>query len=318
VTSPVVAEVVRSGLVESRHRGRFVALDSDGRRVLAAGAVDEPIYPRSALKPVQALAMLRAGWTPPDEPSLALACASHSGEDTHVAVVRRTLDAAGLDEAALDNTPDLPLDQHAARALLRAGGNPDRLHQNCSGKHAAMLATCVANGWPTATYRDPAHPLQVAIKAAVEDLAGEKVTHTGVDGCGAPLFALSLSGLAGAFRRLVLAEGGTPEQRVAAAMRAHPELVGGTGRDVTVLMRALPGLVVKDGAEGVMAAATAAGAAVTLKIDDGAARPRTPVLIAALRAVGLDVSGLPDQLTQPPVLGHGESVGEITVTSVTE
>jgi L-asparaginase II len=312
--TPVVAEVVRNGLVESRHHGSVLALDASGSAVLTVGDVDVPMFPRSSAKPFQAVGLLRAGWAPADDEQVALACASHSGEPQHVDVVRRILAAAGLAESDLDNTPDLPLDPVAARALLRAGGGPDALHQNCSGKHAAMLATCAAAGWPTAGYRDPEHPLQGAIRSAVEDLAGEPVTTVAVDGCGAPLFALTLRGVARGFGRLPTARAGTAERRVADAMREHPFLTGGTGRDVTALMEAVPGLVAKDGAEGVYAAAAADGRVVALKVDDGGGRARAPVMVSALRRLGIDGSGL-DALASIPVLGHGRPVGEVRATT---
>jgi len=298
---PLVAEVVRNGFVESRHHGRVVALNRDGSILLSVGAVDEPMFPRSSVKPLQAAAMLDAGWQPADDEQIALACASHSGEDVHVEVVRRILASVGLDESALQNTPDLPLDPAAARAVLRAGGDKDALHQNCSGKHAAMLATCVTNGWPTDTYREPSHPLQQAIRAGIESRADEPVAATAVDGCGAPLFAISLVGLARAF-------GGVADGAVADAMRAHPELVGGSGRDVTAVMRDVPGLMAKDGAEGVYAAAFADGRAAAVKISDGAGRARRPVLAWALEQLGVDASGTA-ALRDVPVLGHGVPVG---------
>lgn len=306
---PVVAEAIRNGFIESRHRGSVIAVRRDGS-CFVLGNVGAAVLPRSSLKPLQALAMLRAGWRPDDDEQVALASASHSGEDAHIAVVRRILAAAGLDEAALDNTPGLPLDQAATRALIRAGGGPDALHQNCSGKHAAMLATCLEAGWPTAGYRDPTHPLQQAIAASVEDMTGERISAVAVDGCGAAVFAVPLRGLARAFARLASARVGSLERRVADAMRRHPDLVGGTGRDVTALMCAVDGMVAKDGAEGVYAAGLADGRSVALKIDDGASRPSTAVMVAALRAVGVDSPGL-DPLAATPVLGHGAPVGEL-------
>jgi L-asparaginase II len=254
--------------------------------------------------------MLRLGWEPSDDEQVALACASHSGEPAHIDVVRRILAEAGLEPAALDNTPDVPIEPAAARALLRDGGGPDPLHQNCSGKHAAMLATCVARGWPTDGYRDPEHPLQTAIRATVEELCGELVAAVGVDGCGAPLFATSLVGLVRAFAAIAGAGPGLVERRVADAMRARPDLVGGTGRDVTQLLRAVDGLVAKDGAEGVFAAALPDGRAVALKISDGASRARPPVMVAALRRLGVEAPGL-EPLATVPVLGHGEPVGMV-------
>jgi L-asparaginase II len=308
----VVAEVIRNGFVESVHHGRVVALDADGKGVLTIGDVSSPIFPRSAMKPLQALGMLRAGWSPADDEQVAIACASHSGEPEHLTVVRRVLSDAGLDESALDNTPALPLAEHAAVELIRAGKGPDRLHQNCSGKHAAMLATCVANDWPTDGYRDPVHPLQITIRAAVEDIAAEQVAAIAVDGCGAPLFAVSLVAVARAFSRLVTGDQGSAERRVADAMRANAFLVGGTGRDVTTLMREVEGLVVKDGAEGVCAAATGDGHGLAVKIEDGSGRARTPVLVAALTNLGVAVDRT--SLTSADVLGHGRPVGEVRAT----
>jgi len=300
-TDPVVAEVVRNGFVESRHHGRVVGLNADGSIAFAVGAVDEPTFPRSSIKPLQATAMLDAGWQPGDDAQIALACASHSGEDPHVAVVRRILASVDLDESSLQNTPDLPVNEVAAHALLRAGGDKDALHQNCSGKHAAMLATCVTNGWPIDSYRDPQHPLQQRIRSTIEQHAGEDVSAVAVDGCGAPLFAISLVGLARAFSAIA-------QSRVADAMRAHPDLVGGTGRDVTAVMRDVPGLVAKDGAEGVYAAAFPDGRAAALKIIDGAGRARRPVLAWALEQLGVDADAT-KALRDVPVLGHGEPVG---------
>lgn len=179
---------------------------------------------------------------------------------------------------------------------------------NCSGKHAAMLATCAANGWPAPGYLAPDHPLQQAIRRTIEQLAGERVTATGVDGCGAPLFALTLAGLARAFRALVLSAAGTPERRVADAMRAYPQWTSGTCRDERKLMDAVPGLLVKAGAEGVAAFAFADGRSGAAKIDDGMARGRTPVTVAALRLLGAVV---PDALASVPVIGGEAEVGAV-------
>ena len=300
---PVVAEVVRNGFVESRHHGRVVALNADGSTAFAIGAVEAPMFPRSSVKPLQASALLEAGWRPGDDAEIALACASHSGEDVHLDVVRRILASAGLDARDLQNTPALPLSEDAARALIRAGGDKDSLHQNCSGKHAAMLATCVAGGWPTDTYLEPGHPVQRAIRATIEKLTGDPAGATAVDGCGAPLFATSLVGLARAFAALATT-------RVADTMRAHPDLVGGTGRDVTAAMREIPGLMAKDGAEGVYAAALPDGRAVAVKIDDGGGRARGPVLARALELLGVDADAT-QSLRDVPVLGHGVPVGAV-------
>jgi L-asparaginase II len=306
-TNPVVAEVVRSGFAESRHRGAVAGLDADGGQVISVGRTDVPFLPRSANKPLQATAMLRLGLNL-DAELLALAAASHSGEDFHVDGVRKILSGAGLSEQDLRCPVSWPLHVPTAHRLIAAGEGMSRIRMNCSGKHAAMLATCAANGWPTASYTDPGHPLQQAIRGTIEELAGEKSTATGVDGCGAPLFALTLSGLARAFRTLVLAEPGTPERGVADAMRAYPEWTSGTDRDERRLMNAVPGLLLKSGAEGVDAFAFGDGRAGAIKIDDGAQRARIPVTVALLRQLGL---GVPDELATVPVTGGDAVVGEV-------
>jgi L-asparaginase II len=318
--NPPLAEVVRSGFAESRHRGAIAVLDPDGTVVLRAGAVDSPIFPRSSNKPMQAAAMLRCGLDLDGE-LLALAAASHSGEDFHVTGARKILAGAGLTEDVLQCPPDLPLDDDARKAVLLAGGEPERIYMNCSGKHAAMLATCVAAGWPTASYTDPGHPLQAEIRRTIERLAGERVTvPPGVDGCGAPLFALSLAGLARAFGTLVQADPGSPERRVADAMRANPKWTSGSHRPDRELVEAVPGLLLKSGAEGVQGFALADGRAAAFKIDDGdgARRARIAVAVALLRAIGAD--DLPgtdraalDELGSPAVYGGGRVVGEVRV-----
>jgi L-asparaginase II len=314
----VLAEVVRSAVVESRHRGSLVVLAADGTVLLAAGGVERPMFPRSSNKPMQAAAMLRCGLDL--EPSLlALAAASHSGEDLHVAGVRQILAGAGLTEDALQCPPDLPLDDEALRRLLRAGGEPDRVHMNCSGKHAAMLATCVAAGWPVASYTEPDHPLQAEIRKTIERLAGEQVAAVGVDGCGAPLFAISLAGLARAFGAMVRAEPGSPERRVADAMRAYPKWTSGSTRPEHILMVAVPGLLLKSGAQGVEALALADGRAAAFKIDDGSREARTAVTVALLGVLGVgDDLGTDREalasLAAPAVLGGGRAVGEIRAT----
>jgi L-asparaginase II len=270
------------------------------------------MLPRSAAKPLQAAGMLRAGLEVDDE-ELALVCASHSGEPRHLEIVRRLLARAGLSESALDNTPGMPTDGEARREMIRAGDGPSRIAQNCSGKHAGMLATCVAAGWPTEGYRDPTHPLQQSLRATIEDLTADRVTTAVVDGCGAALFAVTLTGLARSFARLATAATGSPEGRCFAAMRAHPDLVGGRGRDVTRLIAGVPDLIAKDGAEGVYAAAVSDGRAVAVKVEDGAERARLPVLVSALRAVGVEAPVL-EEFATGAVLGHGEPVGAVRAT----
>jgi L-asparaginase II len=292
-----------------------IALGADGRPVVAAGAVDVPMFPRSSNKPIQAAAMLRCGLELNGK-LLALAAASHSGEDFHVGGVREILAGAGLDPGALQCPPALPIDEPSLHAMIRRGEPPDRVHMNCSGKHAAMLATCVAAGWPVASYRDPAHPLQQEIRRTLERLAAEPSTATGVDGCGAPVFAVSVSGVARAFRSILLSDPGSPERRVADAMRAHPDWTSGTTRPERALMEAVPGLLLKSGAEGVNGFALPDGRAGAFKIEDGAFRAMVPVTVALLRVLGaVDEPGVDraalERLAHPEVKGGEEVVGEI-------
>jgi L-asparaginase II len=298
----------RSGVRETVHWAAAVGLAADGSVGLTLGNPAALVYPRSSMKPLQAAAMVGLGLSlPPD--LLALACASHDGAPMHVEGVRRLLGSFGLDEAALANIASLPLDPVATEDVLRSGGGPTRLQMNCSGKHAAMLATCVVNGWPAdATYLSPEHPLQRAITAALPPWTGGAAAHVGVDGCGAPAHVMTLIELARAYRAIATGEAGAA---VPAAMTAHPELVGGDRRDVTVLMRSIPGLVAKDGAEGVYAAALPDGRAVALKLADGSPRARVPVIIAALAQLGVDVGDVPESTWRLPVLGHGRPVGDL-------
>lgn len=310
-----LALVTRGDLTESVHAGHLVVLAPDGSVRLALGDPDAVIWARSSLKPLQAVAMLRSGLEA-DGAELALACASHSGEGVHLDRVRAILASAGLTEADLRNTPDLPLGRAAALTWQRAGLGPTSLTQNCSGKHAAMLATCVAAGWPVRGYLAPEHPLQLAIRAEIERLTGVEVTHATVDGCGAPLFSTTVAGLARAFGTIAGApvrDPGGPQARVAAAMSAHPYLVGGAGREPSLAMAAVPGLVVKDGADGVYAAGLADGGALAFKVLDGGDRPRPALLAAALAVAGIDSEEV-RALGRTPVLGGGQPVGEVTVT----
>jgi L-asparaginase II len=276
--------------------------------------VDEQILPRSCNKPLQALAMVRAGLSLPPE-LLALACASHSGEAFHLEGVRRILAGAGLDESALQTPLDYPLDDAAREQVIREGGGKTSIQMNCSGKHAAMLATCVLNGWSIEDYLDPTHPLQVAIADAFADLTGEPVKVVAVDGCGAPLLSTSLIGLARAFRALAVATSG-PEQQVAEAIRSHPAYVSGTTRDELALLTAIPGSIGKAGAESCYAVALADGRAFALKTDDGAPRVRPVLMAAALERSGvLDLEGVDAvavrRTGELPLLGGGKPVGEI-------
>lgn len=307
---PVLLDVRRNGFCESRHRGRLVLLDGSGQVTVAAGDVEAPILPRSSLKPFQAAAMCASGF-PGDEAALALAAASHEGEPVHVDGARAVLRSAGLTEVALGCPPALPAEADALGRWLGSGLGPASICHNCSGKHAAMVATCMANGWDVASYLDPAHPLQVAVRASIERASGERVAVVTVDGCGAPAFGISLLGLARAFAALATAPAESPLGRVATAMRAHPHLIGGTRRAVTELTAGVPGLVCKDGAEGVWGAALPDGRAFAVKIADGGARGLGPVLAAALRHWGHNRPAV-QRWSEVAVLGGGVPVGGIT------
>lgn len=305
----LIVEVVRSGLVESVHQASAVLLDSaDGPRHVW-GDADLTAYARSALKPLQATGMVRAGLPLRGAP-LAMACASHNANEDQIALVSGILADVGLDASALQCPPALPAGRRARELYLRAGGVADALHHECSGKHSAMLATCGVNGWPLDTYLEVDHPLQTAIRDCVEDLAAERLAATGVDGCGAPTHSVSLTGLARAFSRLATALPATPDAAASEAMRAHPELIAGDGRDVTEAMRSVPGLIVKDGAEGIYALALTDGRSAAFKIHDGGMRAAPPLILAILEYWGIDTAPL-STWGEPAVLGHGKPVGAI-------
>ncbi|WP_217237025.1 asparaginase [Streptomyces sp. AC555_RSS877] len=306
---PVLAEVVRSGFVEGRHRGSLVLLDADGSVELALGDVTSPVFPRSSNKPMQAAGVLRAGLDLAGE-RLALAAASHSGEPFHRDLVQKMLDEHGLSEASLQCPPDLPLDAKERETYLASGAVRSRVTMNCSGKHTAMLAVCALRGWPLETYLEPGHPLQRLIHTVVEEASGEEVAAVGTDGCGAPLMAISLTGLARAYRTFVLADPGTAERRVADAMRAHPEYVAGTRRPDTWLMREVPGTLSKMGAEAVQAVALPDGRALAFKVEDGGGRALRPVLGRALHLMGVDAPVV-ERIGRAPLEGGGRVVGEI-------
>lgn len=313
--APVLAHVERGGFIESVHRGIAVITTPDGAIEFAVGDATAPCFPRSSNKPMQTLAMLRSGLQLADPRLVALASASHSGEDFHLAGVRQILDAAGLSEADLQNTPDLPYDEQTRNDWLRAGNGPTSITQNCSGKHAGMLATCVANDWDTSTYRDPQHPLQQAMVETIGDLAHEQISAVATDGCGAPVMAISPAGLARAFGALAAAEAGSHEATVRDGIRSHPEYLGGTRRDVTALIRGVDGLIAKDGAEAVYAVGLPDGRGLAVKIADGGQRARPVVMAALLRRAGVDGPAV-DELGRADVLGHGEPVGAITAVGL--
>lgn len=313
-SAEVIAHVERSGFVESVHHGVVAVVDRTGAVLLERGDVTAPIFPRSSNKPMQTAAMVRLGLDLPAE-LLALTSASHSGEAYHLDGAQRILDLAGLGAADLQNTPDLPYDESERRRWIAAGRAPEAIAQNCSGKHAAMLLTCVVNGWSTHDYRDAGHPLQQAIADTLAELAGEPVAATGIDGCGAPVLAISTAGVARAFSALAVADPDTAQGRVADAIRRYPRWLGGTTRDVSTLIEGVPGLIAKDGAEAVYAIGLADGTGIAVKIADGGQRARPVVAAAVLR--GLDLPEGPgvvaalDALATAPVRGHGEPVGAV-------
>ena len=301
-------ELLRGEVVESVHAVSLVVLAPDGSVVRTAGDVERPVYGRSALKPAQAVAVLTTPGVDLTDAEVALAAASHSGEPGHLEAVAALLARHGLTPDALRCVPDLRLGVDAARAYLAAGRAPTPLAMNCSGKHAAMLVA--AHGDPG--YLDPRHPLQRACRATLADLAG-------------PV-------LSGEHRRLRRARvrdhphrprpsavgarprhGGEAPDQVAAAMRAHPWLVGGTGRLETVLMTEVPGTLAKSGAEGVLVAALPDGTALAAKVDDGHARALGPVLLDVLAAAGLSVPDALVAVAAPSVVGGGRPVGRLRV-----
>ena len=302
----VLLEVVRNDLVESIHNGHLLILDRDGREVLALGDVDQLIYPRSAIKSLQCSAMLRAGVKLNDQ-QIALACASHAGSDVHLEVVRSTLASVALDESSLLNTPDKPLGLLERAAWV---GPPSSLAANCSGKHAAMVATCKTNSWDLASYKDPSHPLQLAIANEFEILSGEQISHVAVDGCGAPLFALSLRALARAMQNLALSEDPIHKSVIRSCIH-NPVLVSGINRLPTLLMQKVEGLFVKDGAESVMVMATSSGEVIVWKISDGSQRGAGELARASLSHLGINLDIEPEY-----VLGGGEVVGLIRASKL--
>ena len=301
-TGEILAEITRSGVVESAHSGHMVLLNSDGSVHLSKGDPSQLTYPRSSIKSIQTSAMLRAGLKL--EPRLlALVSASHSGAAMHQDGAIEILATVGLTENDLQNAKDKPLGEIERRAW--ADKEPTRLAMNCSGKHAGMLATCVAAGWPTANYLDPAHPLQVAIKKELENLANEEVALTSADGCGAPLFLFSLQGLARAMRAITISTDPI-HQSVVQSCRDFPEMVAGEKRLTTRLMREVPGLFMKEGAEGVEVATLADGRTIVFKISDGSLRPFETLMVAALAEFGVNVTD-----TTERIYGGSEAIGSI-------
>lgn len=306
--SEVLVEVRRGGVVEGVHRGHAVVLRPDGVVERSWGDPQARILPRSANKPAQATAMVKAG-LPLDDELLALSAASHSGEAFHLDGVRRILAEGGLDESDLLTPPELPLDEAVRLQVQLAGGTPTSAYMNCSGKHAAMLLTCVVNDWPTADYTSADHPLQRAIVDEITERSGEEPWASAVDGCGAPLLGLTLTGLARMGAAIASAED-EPGRRVAQAMRSYPDWVAGTGRDAAALQRSLPGSLIKEGAEAVYLVVLPDGRSIALKIEDGGGRARPVAMSGILRAIGVDNDVIGAQASQV-LLGGGRPAGEI-------
>jgi L-asparaginase II len=301
----VLAEVVRSGVVESQHRGFLIALNADGSVNLELGDSSHLIFPRSTVKSFQGAAMVRNGLQL--EPRLlALGASSHSGSAEHIAAVREILATVGLDESALQCMLDKPLGETERRAY--GDQAPTRIAMNCSGKHAAMLVTCIKNGWSIENYLDADHPLQVACREELENLAGEKITLTSTDGCGAPLFLISVAGLARAVRAITISTD-VAHISVLAASRQFPEMVAGEGRLTTTMIREVPGLYMKDGVEAVEVASMLDGRTLVFKVSDGSLRPFRALVHAGLKRLGVDSS-----YEVEPVLGGGKVIGEIRAT----
>lgn len=301
-TGEVLAEVIRGGFVESRHAGYLVLLASDGSVQESHGDPSVLVFPRSAIKSIQVSAMVREGLHL--EPRLlALVAASHSGSQMHQNAVLEILAKGGLDTSALRNAKDKPLGEDDR---INWGSKPaTSLAQNCSGKHAGMLLTSVINDWPLENYLDPNHPVQVACRSELELLANEEVSLISVDGCGAPLFLISLRGLARAIHNLTISEDPI-HHSVLRACREFPEMVAGEGRLTTRKMREVPGLFMKEGAEGVEVGSLPDGRTFVIKISDGSSRATGALVVAALRKFGVSV--LPEST---PVYGGNEIVGSI-------
>ena len=306
-----LAHVVRSGLVEGVHYGSAVVVDASGEIIWSVGEVNQTMFARSSNKFMQTLAMVQLGLPLHDE-LLALACASHSGEDFQISGVRQILAQAGLTAESLKCPPDFPLDEYSRNELILNGEIKSPLYMNCSGKHAAMLLTCVVNNWDTDSYLSTDHPLQHACKQIIERCTGVPVEVIGVDGCGAPVMSSSLVGVARSFGQFAGPAASDDQRIIANAVRLYPEYVAGTWRDATRLMQGLPGAIAKDGAEGVYGIGLGDGRALALKIDDGAERARIAVAMSILRNVlGVVSQEVDRQIERRVVLGGGLPVGKI-------
>jgi len=294
MSNPVLVEVLRGGRVESDHRGAVIVTDAGGTALLSVGDVDQPVFPRSAVKAIQALPLIESGAADAcgfGDRELALACSSHSGEPSHVDVAASMLARAGLAEDALECGGHWPVNQAAMVDLARAGRTPNQLHNNCSGKHSGFLCTCVHSGIATKGYVGFGHPFQKLIRETMEEVTGARheEENVGTDGCSIPTYAVALKSLALGFARMATGDGFGPQRARAAerlfkACMNEPFYVAGTGRACTKLMQAAPGRIfVKTGAEGVFCAAVPeAGLGIALKCEDGTGRAAEVVVAEVL------------------------------------
>jgi L-asparaginase II len=314
--SPVpLVQVIRSGLEESDHLGDVVAVDPEGRLVATAGDPELPLFARSCMKPLQAIVSLSLGPFDFTDREVAVMCASHNAEPVHLETVRSILSKIGLTEDALQCTPRRPMDEEAAAA------NPDvrHIHSDCSGKHAGMLAACVAQGWPVESYLDPDHPYQQAVLGTVLATTGLSSVRVGVDGCGAPVHGMPLWAMGRIYARLARPEDwgelAPNAARAVGAMRAEPYMVAGRNRVDTAVMETAQGIVIKAGAEGLLCASILGRTiGVAVKIRDGTPRASGPSIISALGQLGAltpqQLKAL-DAFARPSVLGGGRPVGEL-------
>ena len=294
MTNPVLIEVLRGAIVESAHRGAVAVFDADGKAVLEIGDTLRPVFPRSAVKAIQALPLIETGAADAygfGNRELALACASHSGEPAHVELARSMLARAGLDGSALECGAHWPSNHAAEIALARAGGSPNALHNNCSGKHSGFLCTCVHSGIAHSGYVKAGHALQEMVRDAMQSVTGavHGADERATDGCSIPTYAVPLRSFALGFARMATTNGFGPERakaakRLLAACMAEPFFVAGTGREDVALMEAAPGRIfAKGGAEGVHCAAIPElGLGIALKCDDGAHRASEAMVAAVL------------------------------------
>src|SRR6476620_5635121 len=311
-----LAVVERSGFIESRHIGSAVVLSADGNVVTEPGDVNAPIFARSTLKPLQALASMQSG-VPLRGAQVAIACGSHVGSLDHMDVVEGMRKAAGVKETQLQCPAAWPEDETARTWLVQTERGKSRLAFNCSGKHAAFLWACTENGWDTHSYLEPNHPLQQRVRSVIEEYTGGKIAHLGIDGCGAPVAAVSLKGLAQAYSQLAKAPGdhsySARAATIATSMLDYPWAVQGRGEANTLVMDELE-IIAKIGAEGVLGMATPQGVSVAVKILDGNIRATSLVALTLLAAAGaVEIPGVASALEKvvEPVLGGGHPVGKI-------